>query len=39
VLDCAILQSNTLTPGLIAMRKGARMQPILRNGQLLVAGR
>jgi hypothetical protein len=38
MLGCTVLLPNTLTPVLSGMRKGARMQPILRDGQLLVTG-
>jgi integron integrase len=38
MLDCMILQSNILTPVLSGMRKGARMQAVLRDGRRHLAG-
>ena len=38
MLGCTILQSNILTPVLSGMRKGARMQAVLRGGRLLGLG-
>ena len=38
MLGGTILLPNILTPVLNGMRKGTRMQPILRDGQLLVKG-
>jgi hypothetical protein len=38
MLDCTILQPNILTPVLSGMRKGARMQAVLKGQRLLGVG-
>jgi Phage integrase family len=38
MLGCTILQSNPLTPVLRGMRKGAKMQAVLRGQRLLGVG-